>query len=440
MPDDGRAMSLVTRNSPPPTEPPAGTTLIRSPLVLGSVGAAQAAVGSLLCVLVPVLVVWIASASTGSVWTETTRVGTGAWLLAHHGSIRVDGGSLSLVPLGLTLLPLAWCWSGGRRLGHALATVGPSDLRRQALRAWGAFTVTYAVMLGLIGLVTGSSVARAVTAQAMVGGLVLAGFAGAGSISSVLVAARTDGGTAASYIADRLRVPAQARLVLRSAVVAVAAWLAAASLLTLIALLLGWERVNALREALAPGPVGAAGLVLLDAAYLPTAVLWSASWLAGPGFAVGVDTAVTPATTTLGALPAVPLLGALPEPGTTPGWMLAVVAVPVLAGVLAGVRLRRSTGGVSLPMDLVLAAGASSAAGVAATLLAWLSTGAAGSGRMATLGPSPALVGLAVAGEVLAGCLIAVLLLPRPAHRHLEPAIAQLRRLWNRLRSSSRRS
>ena len=52
-------------------------------------------------------------------------------------------------------------------------------------------------------------------------------------------------------------------------------------------------------------------------------------------------------------------------------------------------------------------------AGLGALALAALSSGPAGPGRMAELGPSPVLVALAVAAEVGAGCVAAVLLLPR---------------------------
>ncbi len=421
MADDGRAMT-VTRSSPPPSPPEpgsprggshtAGTAPIRSPVVLGLVGGAQAALGSLLCVLVPAVVVWMASPTTAAVWTETLRVASAGWLLAHHASVGVEGGHLSLVPLGLTLVPVAWCWSAGRRLAEALAVVGPSGLRRQAISAWAAFAGGYAVLAGVVSLVTGTSLARPSASQAFLGAAVLSGSAGGAALARRLLVLRTDGGTIASYVVRRLRLPVLVRRVLRLAGIVLGAWVAAGAALTVVALLLGWDRVAALREALAPGLVGGLGLTLLDLAYLPPAVLWAAAWLTGAGFSVGAGTAVTPAATSLGPLPAVPLLGALPEPGGMPVWAWTALAVPVLAGVLAGWRLRLGSPDISRRGAAALSVAVAVVVGVGALVLAWMSSGAAGGDRMAHVGPSPWPVALCLSGQVLAGCVLAALLLP----------------------------
>ncbi len=50
--------------------------------------------------------------------------------------------------------------------------------------------------------------------------------------------------------------------------------------------------------------IGATVIALGQLFYLPTLVLWGMSFAAGPGFALGTDTAVTPAATQVGALPA----------------------------------------------------------------------------------------------------------------------------------------
>ena len=61
--------------------------------------------------------------------------------------------------------------------------------------------------------------------------------------------------------------------------------------------------------------------------------LLGAAYLSGPGFAVGVGTEVSPLTSTLGPLPAVPALGALPDAMGAPlslerllGWLMAPLA------------------------------------------------------------------------------------------------------------------
>jgi hypothetical protein len=152
-------------------------------------------------------------------------------------------------------------------------------------------------------------------------------------------------------------------------------------------------------------------VVLGQLLVLPNLLVWAAGFLAGPGFAVGVGSAVGPAGVTLGALPAVPVLGALPVPGTVPPTAWAVLAVPVLAGGVAGrwlVRTAPEAGWVTLGRDLLLT-GAVSALGW--TAAGWLSGGPAGPGRLAEVGPTPWLTGPALGLETLVGALLAAVLL-----------------------------
>ena len=435
-------MNRLSSSRPAPARQPDGSPLVRSPLVLGTVGAAQAATGSLLCVLLPVVGVWMASPTTSAPWPEALRIGADAWLLAHHTSIATSAGYTALVPLGLTLLLVAWCWSSGRRMGEALRAVAGIRLRRQGIRAWCAFTCAYAVLATLVSIVAAAPVARPVSAQALLGAAALSGLSGGvAMLRSVQATGRTPRG-AAGAAADFLRLPVSCRRVIGAATVAVAAWLACAGALALAAGLVAWDRVQAIQQALEPGPVGLVGLTVVQLAYVPTLVLWAAAWLAGPGFAVGAGTAVTPAAVHLGPLPAFPLLGVLPEPGVLPGWMGLAVAVPVLAGVLAGWWLCRSWARPGSPgrfIELGSAVGVGVVAGAVAALLMVLASGPAGPGRMTTMGPSPLMVGLVLAGEVAAGCLIAVVLFSaRPLTA--AQARAQLSRLGRRVRSSRRSS
>ncbi|HEX5511762.1 MAG TPA: DUF6350 family protein [Actinomycetales bacterium] len=420
-------MSLLTRDRTPrpdsasDAEQPAGgspswaTTPapLLPPWLVGVLGGAQAVVGSLLCVLVPVIGVWMGSAATGAHWTEALRVGTSIWLLTHHATIDVGSFGFSLVPLGLTVIQVLWCWSAGRRVGVALHALPAARRRPQGIAALVGFVSAYVVLAAAIGLLTSSDAARPVSGQALVGALLISGIVAAVAMVRTASPAAATGSGAGRLVADALRLPVHVRRVATAATVAVACWVAASAVLTGVAVLLGAERITSLHEALNPGPVGAAGLVIAQLVYLPTAVVWSGAWLAGPGFAVGTGTSVAPAATVLGPLPAFPLLGALPEPGTTPTAFAAVIAVPVLAGVVAGAHLHRSSRTTPRVVQLPLALAVGASAGLMAAVLIWFASGAAGPGRMTQVGPSPLLVGAAIAGEVAAGCLIAVLLLPR---------------------------
>ena len=54
-------------------------------------------------------------------------------------------------------------------------------------------------------------------------------------------------------------------------------------------------------------------LAVAELAYVPNLVVWALAWLTGAGFAVGAGTQFAPDGVVGGALPAVPMLGALPS-------------------------------------------------------------------------------------------------------------------------------
>ena len=61
-----------------------------------------------------------------------------------------------------------------------------------------------------------------------------------------------------------------------------------------------------------PGVGGSALLLLASLSYLPNSVIWAIAYMLGPGFSFGVGTAVSPSGSALGAVPAFPMLAALP--------------------------------------------------------------------------------------------------------------------------------
>ena len=187
------------------------------------------------------------------------------------------------------------------------------------------------------------------------------------------------------------------------------------SLIVAVALLWHHRRHVEVIAALSPGGVGGVLLTVFGILLLPNAALWGASYALGPGFAVGTGTTVAPGDVVLGAVPAVPLLTALPEsgPGSPAGY--AVLVVPVLAGVLIGLTVERRLAAPGAPAApapapsgraaVGSAAGAGALAGLLLGALAWCSGGALGAGRMAELGPSwwrVALFGVLLLGPVAA--------------------------------------
>jgi hypothetical protein len=97
-------------------------------------------------------------------------------------------------------------------------------------------------------------------------------------------------------------------------------------------------------DALNPGFGGSALLLLAGLVYLPNSVVWAIAYMLGPGFAFGVGTAVSPSGSALGALPAFPMLAALPVGvrAAFPPWLgFFILLMPYLAGALAGLMTVR---------------------------------------------------------------------------------------------------
>lgn len=204
--------------------------------------------------------------------------------------------------------------------------------------------------------------------------------------------------------------------IVRGTAVVIVSLTGIAGLAVAVTVMLRGGEVVALFEAARVDATGVIILTLGHLAYLPTLLVWAVSWLAGPGVAVGVGTAVSPAGTQLGVVPGIPMLGLLPENNSI--WMLIVVLLPVGAGAFAGwiVRSRLVWENVARPLAprLAIALGiALCSAGVVA-LAAVLASGSIGPGRLAETGPHVGWTSLAIGAEVLVG---AAILLLAPRHR-----------------------
>lgn len=390
--------TLVSRPPGPraPRRPPAGppTTPPRPLTLAGVLAAAQSAGLGVLAVMVLVLVGWATAADSDASASAAMAGALQVWLVAHHGELAIPGGTFSLAPLGLTLLPVALLHTATLRAGRAAAVTG----RRGVVALTSAVTATYAVLAVLVALLAPTDAVRPDPASAFLGAVLVAGLAGGTG------AVRATG----RWLVLWHRLPGLARLALPAAGAATAALLAGGALLAGLLLAAHHERAGSLTTALDAGAGGVLLLLLGCLLLVPDAALWALAFCAGPGFAVGTGTSVSPAGADLGAVPALPLLAALPQgEGTGPGWV--ALAVPVAAGVLAGLVLRRTArrpGPPPVPAlagwrDDVRAGGlAGLGTGLLVGLLTGLSAGSAGPGRMAEVGPQWWLVSPAVAVEV----------------------------------------
>ena len=197
-------------------------------------------------------------------------------------------------------------------------------------------------------------------------------------------------------------MPARPRSIVMGMLGSAAILAAARAVLAGASLAVHLPEVRVASDVLAPGVGGAALLLLAQLAYVPNAIIWAAAYTLGPGFAFGTGTVVSATGSALGAVPLFPMLAAMPtgtgpsggHPGG-PGWFpVAVLALPYLAGVFAGVVTVRIA-----PTPVIEAAPlwgftAGAAAGVLAGLAAAFAGGPLGNGRLASVGPNGFQVGL----------------------------------------------
>jgi hypothetical protein len=372
----------------------------RSVSLAGALAALRAAGLGLLTVMVLVLVAWATAADSGASAPEAVASGLAIWLVGHLTRLSVPGGAFGQAPLGLTLLLAALLFSCGVRAARAAQVRG----RRAVGSLTASLAASYAVIAVVMSLLarTGALQPRPVTAFLGAGGLALVA-GGAGAV-------RGSGRSTAWWA----RVPTEVRLAVTGALGAITVLLAGGSLLVAAMLVVHRGGASSIVAGLHAGTSGSLLVLLICVLYAPTAVVWGACYLAGPGFAVGAGTSVAVTGAHLGAVPALPLLAALPSSADGgPGWPLALaatLAAGLASGVLVDRAARREPGEpISSWRDLLRLAGLTGAVtGLALGALAALSSGPAGPGRLAHTGPTSWWVGLVLAvttGLVVAGVL-----------------------------------
>jgi hypothetical protein len=157
---------------------------------------------------------------------------------------------------------------------------------------------------------------------------------------------------------------------------------------------------------LQPGIFGGFLLLLLNILYIPNAIVSTLAYFSGVGFAVGSGTLVSPTSFRLNKIPAMPLLGALPE-GKSLISLLGVLIVVAAGAVLVTwtISLNQKVLIQSLMVAVLLAA-----------FVGYSGSGALITDAMSAVGVSPWKFTLAIAAELGLGALLA-LYLPRVISR-----------------------
>jgi hypothetical protein len=377
--------------------------------------------------LVPLTVLWAAQYHLAIDWLVFWRAAADTWLVGHGVNLTVSLDPLTASSLGLpgAAVPFQVTIAA---LGFALLAIllGVRTGLRAALTPYRqagviAAVLTYGILATAITLSAGSALVRPSIWQ----GILLPTFVfglgvvvGAG-VGQARAADETSDSTArairawVSGLAPALRSGAASAL--RAGTAAAALVLATAAVTLAVLVLLNFGTVIGLYEGLQAGALGGAALTIAQLAFLPDLVIWAASWLVGPGFAIGTGSSVSPVGTQLGPIPSLPLLGVLPPGNLALGFL--GLLVPVLAGFIAAVvvhsrPLQQPTSGETLagrPSGgwlFLTALGTGAVAGIELGLLAWASSGAAGPGRLHDVGPDPWLIGGIAAAEVAVAAVV----------------------------------
>jgi hypothetical protein len=358
--------------------------------------------------LIPLTILWGAQYGFVPNWVGFWRLAADVWLLGHGSHLTVvlsaatvkasglaGAGTpfvLSFAPLGFALLTVLLA----RRAGRRIAETGH--------RLLGEIVALLVFLLLSFGVVLSAgqpdakpSIVRGVVLPTLIFGVGLL-IARSGSLPA-FAEWRSDLGVIVSAA-------------LRNGAAAVAAVMAIASLLVIVMILGNYAQIITLYENLHSGALGGFELTIAEIMVLPNLVIWAAAWLVGPGFAIGAGSSVSPLGTTLGPIPSIPILAALPQ-GDLP-FAFAGLVVPILAGFLVGVL---SAGAIAARVESTARVGWMLGAGLGTGvvgggivgILAWASSGAIGPGRLHQVGPDPIAVALFAALEVGVAAVLGML-------------------------------
>lgn len=350
--------------------------------------------------------VWATNGFGSTEFSSVAAMSAHLWLLIHGVPLDLSAvfgasaGTMTLVPLGLSILPLLFCYRSGRRLARA-------SYEGEFLIPVLSGSVTYALICSAVyGWASPSPKPLQVLNAALVPlgivvvGLMWGGYREARSLSRMV---GVDTAEQISQMSQYSRwAGSYVWAVVRAAVVAAVAFVGLGALLLALGILGGWSQVVATYQELHAGAVGDAAVTLLQLGFLPNLVIYAMAWSAGAGFAFGAGTSIGLTSSTVGSLPMLPLLGAVPNSLGDVG--LLGLLVPVVAGAVAGWWFLREGEdhldewvALKVPFRPLSALLSSLALGVLtgvltslATLwLGWISYGSLGVGRFTEVGAEP---------------------------------------------------
>ena len=377
--------------------------------------------------------VWATKGFGDMEFSSVAAMSAHLWLLIHGvpldlaAAFGASAGTMTLVPLGLSILPLLLCYRSGRRLARA-------SYEGEFLIPVLSGSVTYALISSaMYGWASPHPQplqalnAALVPLGIVVAGLMWGGYREARSLSRMV---GVDTAEQISQMSQYSRwAGSYAWAVVRAAVVAFVALVGLGAVLLGIGILAGWSQIVATYQELHAGAVGDTAVTLLQLGFLPNLVIYAIAWSTGAGFSFGAGTSVGLTSSDAGTLPMLPILGAVPESMGTAG--LLGLLVPLGAGAIAGWWFLREGEdhldewvALKVPFRPLSALISAVVLGVmtgiltsfGALWLGWISYGSLGIGRFTEVGAEPltfaAHTALTVGAGVTFGMLLSRALVP----------------------------
>ena len=388
---------------------------------------------SALAVFAAMSAVWATKGFGDMEFSSVAAMSAHLWLLIHGvpldlaAAFGASAGTMTLVPLGLSILPLLLCYRSGRRLARA-------SYEGEFLIPVLSGSVTYALISSaMYGWASPHPQplqalnAALVPLGIVVAGLMWGGYREARSLSRMV---GVDTAEQISQMSQYSRwAGSYAWAVVRAAVVAFVALIGLGAVLLGIGILAGWSQIVATYQELHAGAVGDTAVTLLQLGFLPNLVIYAIAWSTGAGFSFGAGTSVGLTSSDAGTLPMLPILGAVPESMGTAG--LLGLLVPLGAGAIAGWWFLREGEdhldewvALKVPFRPLSALISAVVLGVmtgiltsfGALWLGWISYGSLGIGRFTEVGAEPltfaAHTALTVGAGVTFGMLLSRALVP----------------------------
>jgi hypothetical protein len=356
-------------------------------------GALAAGVTLVICVSLALTGWFLADAGAHGDTTDALRAGADGWLVGHGSRLDLAGLHLGMMPLALTLMMLVGTSRAGR---WAAGRAGEVEDDRVLGTAVAAFVGCYLVIAVVVCIVATQDGATPGLGRTVLGALLVA---------------TAGGGLGLAAGTGRLEewidlVPLWARELAVGAIVSALSLLAAGAVLVAVSLLFSLNEAATIYSSLGMSTGDALTFTFLMALTAPNAALLGSSYLLGPGFAFGAGTTVSPTAVGLGAVPAFPILAALPSDGPTPGWLVGLLVVPAVCAGIGTVVSHRYGEPLAFDLAALRGAGAGLAGGVLITLAIALAGGPLGTGRLSEIGAPIAEVLMFATGIMSAGGLV----------------------------------